>query len=290
MKNLLLPCLLLASTSAFGQLLTTPAPADPRLTDYAAWFAGFKVASDDTVYGQPSPINSTPAAENTALRTWSGWTQNWSPGLTGPITNVDDQYTLKVEYVFLGETAGWWDDWGYRRTTPNLEAPPTVTEDLIADGVQALAPANRWFGDYGYFNLAPGETLDFFVNGTQTTIAGDGDNPGGLDGGRYYVFDRSLNVPISSSMQSYFGNLTPKTSPGLRDPKVALPGEAFTIVGFEDIRLGANWQDGDFNDFIFAFRAVLDIPQGPVPEPSTYGLIGAAALLALAGLRRFRKA
>jgi hypothetical protein len=60
-------------------------------------------------------------------------------------------------------------------------------------------------------------------------------------------------------------------------------------MAFEDIRRRGSGRDNDFNDFIFAFRAIYDEPQAPVPEPSTYGLIGAATLLGFVGYRRFKK-
>jgi hypothetical protein len=45
--------------------------------------------------------------------------------------------------------------------------------------------------------------------------------------------------------------------------------------------------DADYTDFIVAFQ-FLPTQQSMVPEPSTYGLIGAAALMAVVGYRRFK--
>ena len=70
-------------------------------------------------------------------------------------------------------------------------------------GVQTIGGGtNRWFGDYQYFTLNPGETLDFFVTGSGVF----GDNTStfptvGTQGGKYYVFDTDLNVPTGSDMQ-----------------------------------------------------------------------------------------
>ena len=71
-----------------------------------------------------------------------------------------------------------------------------------------------------------------------------------------------------------------------------IPGilDEFLVVGFEDIRERGAHRDSDFNDFIFAVRASYNRPQGGgvVPEPSTYGLMGAAVLLLAIAWRRRR--
>ncbi|MFT3830089.1 MAG: PEP-CTERM sorting domain-containing protein [Opitutaceae bacterium] len=282
MKSLLLPCSLLVATSVSYGALTTPTPGGPRLTDYQAWFDGFDVASDKTVYSEPYPDGGLPGAFADADRTWSGWTPNWGGDQLAPITNTDATRTLFVETLFVGETAAWLNDWGYRITSGD----GTFTEALLADGIQAAGPmATIKFGDYTYLSLAPGQSLDFFYNGTNGYTAGDGDHYSTSKGGRFYAFDSSLSLPAGSLMQSYYGTLTPLTS--VRGP--AFAENPFTLLGFEDINSNSSWQDMDHNDLLFGFRAGFDLPQGPVPEPSTYGLIAATALLSIVGYRRFRR-
>lgn len=285
MKKLLIPALLLATASSYGALATA---TGTRLTDYTNWFEDpFAVASDANYLGIPYPSTNTPdgTAIDDANRDWTGWTKNWNPtGLKDTIPNpfanpLSSTKNLIVEVVFLGETAGWWDDWGYTLNG--------VTDVMLADSVQTIGwQKNRWFGDYAFINLLPGQSLDLFVTGTgKSGNLQDGLPSIGVNGGKYYVFNTDNNLPDLSDQQSYYGTLNPLTSARGVDYL-----DPFTIVAFEDIKVGGAGRDSDYNDFIFAFRAGYDIPQGGVPEPSTYGLIGAAALLGLIGYRRFKKA
>lgn len=280
MKKLIVSALALAAACAYGQMMSA---TGDRLADYTTWFAGFDPASDDTYLIAPYPSGGEPAQFTEEFRAWSGWNPNWGgTDLAGPLVSdppppdptKNGEYKLKVELVFLGETAGWWDDLGV-----NIDGTPMV----LADSIQTIGgSANRQFGDYAEFWLEEGQSFDFFVTGTEIEGMNPGLTIGDTSGGLYYALDQSLNEPSWAIHQSYWGLLEPM----LGENAVGAP---FTIVAFEDIRQDACGCDADYNDLLVALRSSYDYVQGPVPEPSTYGLIGAGALLLTIGCRRLRK-
>ncbi len=135
MKTMLIPGLLLAAASTYGVTSDGLTSATGlRMADYQNWFAPELSVSSDAYYVEtPCPVLGLPSPFMDGSRLWTGWQPNWVPtALGGPIRGVPVGGVLtKVEFVFLGETAGWWDNLGYRLNGVDV---------LLADGIQTVYP------------------------------------------------------------------------------------------------------------------------------------------------------
>lgn len=184
----------------------------------------------------------------------TGWTTG-TPVSPNPFGTAGG--TVKV--MFLGKTAGWQNDLGY------VLYPPPGTHNALVTGI-GVGTGALTFGDYTTINYGPGANpIDFFVNAVPTA----GDSHGG---GVYYAFGTAGEAPSSpAGINIVWQNFW-------------VDGILTTVVGFEDFRPMDPDNDHDYNDLVLAFQ----IEATAVPEPATYGMIGAAALLGLAGYRRFK--
>ncbi len=179
-----------------------------------------------------------------------------------------------VKVVFLGETAGWKNDFGYVNTTTPTAYNPLVT-DIENNFVSGGPSANIRSGWETTVSYGAGQQLDFFLNGEGVN------NPGGT----WFAFGgANQNAGADVSVHTKWSTRSVTTT--YFDGVSVVTGEINTLlVGFEDVRLGGSYYDNDFNDFVVGFQFLPTQPN-PVPEPSTYGLLGAAALAGLVVRRR----
>jgi hypothetical protein len=200
-----------------------------------------------------------------------------------------------VKVIFLGETAGNLNDFGYVKfpnvggitDTANLSYLATDIENAYTGG------GNISSGQEAYVHYNAGETVDFFLYNSGNPFADQGLGAwfvlgqGGLEA---YLHNQAI-----PGYQHYRWTTQSVWTKYAQSDGTIVDGFVDTLlVSFEDFTFAqTNPNDAnpiaipgaDYSDFIFAFQF---LPSQAVPEPSTYGLMGAAALLGLVGYRRFK--
>ncbi len=291
MKNILAAVAITALTgSAFAQL--NPLPPSSVLDgvsvqpiglnagvthwDNPATLAAFKFASDDN-FGAPDPVTL-------------GWTANPPPSIMSHMGTIDAEGGT-VRAIFTGESAGWLNDFGYTYSG-NPAGPNSFT---VFSDIQAVNPgSNISFGQYIDVGLDIADnalTFDFWLNGVGANGANNIPGLGTGVGGVFTAIHPTNSTPyipghVLWAPRPLFVNTWVQA---LNSGAGAYADVATYLVGFEDWRLDRG-ADGDNNDFMFAlqFYRADGTPFTPVPEPSTYGIIGALALVGLIARRRFK--
>ncbi|MFT3782564.1 MAG: PEP-CTERM sorting domain-containing protein [Nibricoccus sp.] len=272
--------------SAFAQLNPLP-PATPLTINNIGLNAGathweavpglasYRFATDNNL-GTPN----TASPDNVLALSWA----SVSAQVQGLVNQVNTNGGI-IRAIFLGESAGWLNDFGYS-LSGKPQGPNSYT---VFSNIQAVNPgATISYGQYIDINLGIGaaSTFDFWLNG----VGANGVTTPAVtaDGGYYTVFNQSNSNPYIAP-----GNVrltTTGLSVNTYIPSTGTYANVSTfLVGVEDWRLDTG-ADRDYNDFMFGLQFFRPdgTPFTPVPEPSTYGLIGAAALLGLVMVRRIK--
>lgn len=279
-------CVLSTATTALAQLATLP-PASvldgspvqnigPNAGvghwDDPTTLGAYRVSGDGTV-----PLSSL---SNIAGLSWG----TTAPAEIGATLTRLSLGGGTVRAIFVGETAGWLNDFGYTRTGV-ITGPDSFT---AFRNMQSVPPANVRFGDHIDIGILAGDSpnLDFWLNATDSFSTEK--RPLTQNGGLYTVLNGANRQANDGA-----GNVLFSQSPLLVNTWVPSSGayqdRPTYLIAIEDWPSDRGG-DADYTDFIFAlqFFEVSGTPFGetPVPEPSTFGLIAGAGLVGLAVLRR----
>jgi hypothetical protein len=241
--------------------------------------ASYKFASDATL-GTPHP--GTP--DNVLGLNWAS-TSVQALNLRSQVNTLGGS----IRTIQVGDSGQWLNDFGITLDgNPASASSFTVLSDIQAK-TGTPYPVNFTFGSYFDVNFGIGAaaSYDVWLNG----VGGDGlvnPVPPTQFGGVYTAFNPANSMPYNAP-----GNVMWTTTALMVNTWIPTLGVYMDVptylVGFEDWKLN-NGSDKDFNDAMFAFQFFKPdgTPFTPVPEPSTYGLIGAVALLGLVAARRFK--
>ena len=196
----------------------------------------------------------------------AAWMSGSDAGL--PTLNTGEIWDI----IFIGEFAGWKND---LHIGLNLEGDGSVGGgSSVVDIFEDVDMSTISTGDYRRL-VVTGDIAgyyDFILNSSDGTA-------GGVNGGMWRMFTPANNEPGSDFDYGYTGAQDAYALFAFEDWNQNQPGvEGGPVQGAPDM---------DRNDFVFGMRYVGTTA---VPEPSTYGLIGASALVVLLVSRRLKRA
>jgi hypothetical protein len=191
-----------------------------------------------------------------------------------------------VRAIFVGETAGWLNDFGYTYSgVPSGQKSYTAWQRIQSFG--AANNTNIKFGDYFDVNLAPGQmaNFDFWLSAPGVM----GPRPTSLTdlGGVYTAFNPSAS---SSPTQQYLWAAS-SLSVNTWIPSLSASAPVATyLAGIEDWRIDRG-SDRDYNDFMFALQFYnsdgTPFTATAVPEPGTWAAIAGVLAFGFVLVRRY---
>lgn len=288
-KTLVLAALFGLTGAAYSQLTTLP----PSSLDEGIAVSPIGSNAGPTHWNNPAGLGAFALrADGTIPLSTMGLTWGAAPPAAAvAASNAIAANGGVIRGIFLGESAGWLNDFGYTRSG-NPAGPNSFT--LFSD-IQSMGPAPTVrFGDYVDIPLAFGQAanFDFWLNATGDFSPGP-TSPLNPNGGVYTAFDSTRGSTTMNGAGALWAQ-----SPVLANtwsPALNAYADVFTyLVSFEDWRPDRG-SDRDMSDFLFAVQFFLPdgtplAPElGAVPEPSTYGLLAAFALAGGAIIARRRR-
>ena len=194
-----------------------------------------------------------------------------------------------VRAIFVGETAGWLNDFGYTYSgVPSGQKSYTAWPRIQSFG--STKTTNIKFGNYFDVNLAPGQmaSFDFWLSAPGEM----GSRPTSLTdlGGVYTAFNSSASS--SSTPQYLWAASSIAVDTWIPSVSAAAPVATY-LAGIEDWRIDRG-SDRDYNDLVFAvqFYNSDGTPFIAVPEPGTWAAIAGMLAFVFVLIRRlgFRQA
>ena len=197
-----------------------------------------------------------------------------------------DAHGGDIRAIFLGESAGWLNDFGYSYDGNPASAGSFSVFSDIQSCPDSPFPVNVHFGDYVDIGLAAGaaDSFDFWLN----AVGGSGlvsPSTSSVQGGVYTVFNPSGSSPsIAPGNVVYL--LQPLMVSTWEPATMSYRDVATYVVGFEDSRPD-NPIDGDHSDLLVGFQFYLPTAthffaeNAAVPEPVSYAWVAAVGLLGL---------
>jgi len=192
---------------------------------------------------------------------------NWTPAsdLEGTIFLKEG---MSYDIIFLGEDAGF-NQTDLYFIAGDSQAP--YSTKLVFENIDSEEMAYGSYRTVSFLDVDGNGTIgdDFLFDFLLDSDEDQNIVVGGTTQGEFHLFDAASDSPFADEQGNAYANL--------------IEEEPYLMFSFEDL----DDSDYDFNDLFFAIK-LRGTPYNGVPEPSTYGIIGALLLLGAIARRRLK--